>query len=164
MRGGDTRAFGLTAFGGGCGAKGYALTAPRSGASGGGGAQTWWQGESDKAKGAVPVAAYTNAPYFNLGNAGGNARSDAGTGGGGGGAGGAASGTRGGAAYVCSITGADVAYAGGGGGYYWSVQSVAGGGSRSSGGGGNSNGAGGGGVVIVRHQLPKLGATIITFR
>ncbi len=164
VNGGTTTAFGLTAFGGGCGAMGYAYNVALSGASGGGGSQTYWQGAGDKAKGAEPVVAYTNAPYFNLGNAGGNARNDAGTGGGGGGAGGASSGVTGGAAYVCSITGADVAYAGGGGGYYWGVQSVAGGGSGSYGGGGNSNGAGGGGVVIVRHPVPQFYATVLSIR
>ena len=164
QRGGDTTAFGLTAFGGGCGAKGYALMTALSGASGGGGAQSYWQGAGNGAKGAEPVAAYTNAPYFNIGNKGGNARDDAGTGGGGGGAGGAASGVNGGAAYVCSITGADVAYAGGGGGYYYGVYSVPGGGSGSYGGGGNSNAVGGPGVVIVRHQLPETYGMVIILR
>ena len=70
-----------------------------------------------------------------------------------------------GAAYVCSITGSDVAYAGGGSGRAWNTfYRIAGGGSGSYGGGGDSGGAGGPGVVIVRHPVPKLDATIITFR
>ena len=59
----------------------------------------------------------------------------------------AASGSNPGVAYLCSITGEEVAYAGGGSGSY--------------GGGGNSNSAGGGGVVIVRYQMPDKGFVIL---
>lgn len=159
--GGRTTAFDLTAFGGGRGASGYALTAAGSGASGGGGSQSWWNGAGDVAKGAEPAAISFNSPYFNLGNKGGNAQNDAGTSGGGGGAGGAASGKTGGAAYICSITGVNVAYAGGGSGFAWGVVVVEGSGSGSYGGGGHSNNPGGSGVVIIRYQMPKHGMAVV---
>ena len=174
--GGTTTAFGMTAWGGGHGATGGGANAA-SGASGGGGAgRQWWNDGLANSKGADVESAYTNAPYCNLGNAGSDAPYATECSGAGGGAGGpAGAGTpdtsngthrsHPGAAYVCSITGSDVAYAGGGSGRAWnSFYPVAGGGSGSYGGGGNSNAAGGPGVVIVRHPVPKLDATIITFR
>ena len=152
--GGKTTAFGMTAWGGGCGARGAGLTVAQSGASGGGGARYYYNDYQQEGrmgyKGAEPVAAYTNAPYFNLGNAGSNAANQECLSGHGGGAGGAAIWSAPGAAYRCSITGADVAYAGGGGGYAWNVITGVGGGKNSFGGGGNMNDVGGPGVVIVR--------------
>ena len=173
--GGKTMAFGMTAWGGGHGATGGGANAA-SGASGGGGAgRQWWNDGLANSKGADVESAYTNAPYCNLGNAGSDApyaTECSGAGGGAGGPAGAATpnsnGThrsRPGAAYVCSITGSDVAYAGGGSGRAWNdFYRIAGGGSGSYGGGGDSGGAGGPGVVIVRHQLPKTDATVISFR
>jgi hypothetical protein len=174
--GGTTTAFGMTAWGGGHGATGGGANAA-SGASGGGGAgRQWWNDGLANSKGADVESAYTNAPYSNLGNAGSDAPYATECSGAGGGAGGpagagtpdASNGTHRshpGAAYVCSITGSDVAYAGGGSGRAWNTfYRIAGGGSGSYGGGGDSGGAGGPGVVIVRHQLPKTDATIITFR
>lgn len=154
VNGGKTTAFGMTAWGGGCGAKGAGLNVAQSGASGGGGARYYYNDYQQEGrmgyKGAEPVAAYTNAPYFNLGNAGSSAANEECLSGHGGGAGGAASWDKPGAAYRCSITGADVAYAGGGGGYAWNVITGVGGGKNSFGGGGNMNDVGGPGVVIVR--------------
>lgn len=172
--GGTTTAFGLTAWGGGHGATGGGANAA-SGASGGGGAgRQWWNDGLANSKGAEANPAYTNAPYCNLGYAGSSAPyPEKQCSGGGGGAGGpAGAGTpdtsngthlaRPGAAYVCSITGSDVAYAGGGSGRAWSTfYRIAGGGNGSYGGGGDSGGAGGPGVVIVRHQLPKRYGTIV---
>ena len=161
--GGMTTAFGLTAWGGGHGAT-YGGANASSGASGGGGAtKQYWNDSSQNVMGAVANPTYTNAPYFNLGNAGSIApycpEQCSGGGGGAGGPAGAGSkdtnnGThlsRPGVAYICSITGSEVAYAGGGGGAYWSGTSTTpGGGKNSYGGGGNSNNPGGPGVVIVR--------------
>ncbi|MBP5545507.1 MAG: hypothetical protein ILM98_15655 [Kiritimatiellae bacterium] len=174
--GGTTTAFGMTAWGGGHGATGGGANAA-SGASGGGGAghQDWASTVTANTNGAEANPAYTNAPYCNLGYAGSPAPYAAECSGAGGGAGGPAgaatpnnNGTHRshpGAAYVCSITGSDVAYAGGGSGRAWNTfYRIAGGGSGSYGGGGDSGGAGGPGVVIVRHQLPKTNATVISFR
>lgn len=177
VNGGATTAFGMTAWGGGCGATGGGANAA-SGASGGGGAghQDWTTAVTANTKGAEANAAYTNAPYCNLGYAGSASPYASECSGAGGGAGGpAGAGTpdssngthlaKPGAAYVCSITGSDVAYAGGGSGRAWNTfYKIAGGGSGSYGGGGDSGGAGGPGVVIIRHQLPKTDATVISFR
>ena len=163
VSGGETMAFGMTAWGGGYGAtKGGANAA--SGASGGGGASCrWWNDKLANSRGAEANPAYTNAPYFNLGHAGSAApyEHEKGNSGAGGGAGGpAGAGTPNsngthlalpGIAYICSITGTDVAYAGGGGGYAYGVlKKTPGGGNDSYGGGGNPNDAGGPGVLIVR--------------
>ena len=170
--GGTTTAFGMTAWGGGHGATGGGENAA-SGASGGGGAgRQWWNDGLANSKGADVESAYTNAPYCNLGNAGSDAPYATECSGAGGGAGGpagagtpdASNGThrsRPGAAYVCSITGSDVAYAGGGSGRAWNTfYRIAGGGSGSYGGGGDSGGAGGPGVVIIRYQMPKHGLSV----
>ena len=170
--GGTTTAFGLTAWGGGHGATGWGSNAA-SGASGGGGAgRDYWNDGSLNSKGAVATPAYTNAPYCNLGYAGSDAPYATQCSGGGGGAGGpagagtpdASNGThrsRPGAAYICSITGSDVAYAGGGSGRTWSnLHKIDGGGKDSYGGGGNSNDGGGSGVVIIRYQMPKHGLAV----
>ena len=150
--GGKTMAFGMTAWGGGRGAKGAGIYEALSGASGGGGARYYYNDQADGRngyKGAPAKSEYIN-DYFNLGNAGSNAANEERLSGHGGGAGGAAKWNAPGAAYHCSITGADVAYAGGGGGYAWNVITGVGGGKNSYGGGGNMNDIGGGGVVIVR--------------
>ena len=170
--GGETTAFGLTAWGGGHGATGGGANAA-SGASGGGGAgrQSWNDGKANS-KGAEANIAYTNAPYCNLGHAGSAAPYATECSGAGGGAGGpAGAGTpntngthlsRPGAAYICSITGSDVAYAGGGSGRAWNnFYEIAGGGKNSYGGGGKSNDAGGSGVVIIRYQMPKHGMAVV---
>jgi hypothetical protein len=66
-----------------------------------------------------------------------------------------------GAAYICSITGTDVAYAGGGSGRTWNnFHKIDGGGKDSYGGGGNSAELGGSGVVIIRYQMPKHGLSV----
>lgn len=152
VNGGKTMAFGMTAWGGGRGAKGAGIYEALSGASGGGGARYYYNDQADGRngyKGAPAKSEYIN-DYFNLGNAGSNAANEERLSGHGGGAGGAAKWDAPGSAYHCSITGADVAYAGGGGGYAWNVITGVGGGKNSYGGGGNMNDIGGGGVVIVR--------------
>lgn len=171
--GGKTTAFGMTAWGGGHGATGGGANAA-SGASGGGGAghYKWTADVTENTKGAEANPAYTNAPYCNLGYAGCKSPYAEECSGGGGGAGGPAgtgtsdnNGTQRanpGAAYICSITGTDVAYAGGGGGRTWNnFHMIDGGGKDSYGGGGNSGGAGGSGVVIIRYQMPKHGLFVL---
>ena len=173
VSGGKTTAFGMTAWGGGHGATGGGANAA-SGASGGGGAghYKWTADVTENTKGAEANPAYTNAPYCNLGYAGCKSPYAEECSGGGGGAGGPAgtgtsdnNGTQRanpGAAYICSITGTDVAYAGGGGGRTWNnFHMIDGGGKDSYGGGGNSGGAGGSGVVIIRYQMPKHGLFVL---
>ena len=175
VSGGKTTAFGMTAWGGGHGAT-YGGANASSGASGGGGASCrWWNDKLANSRGAEANPAYTNAPYCNLGHAGSAApyeheKGNSGAGGGAGGPAGAGSkdtsnGThlsRPGVAYICSITGTDVAYAGGGAGSAWGqLKTTPGGGKDSYGGGGNSGGAGGSGVVIIRYQMPKHGLFVL---
>jgi hypothetical protein len=174
VSGGKTTAFGMTAWGGGHGATGGGANAA-SGASGGGGAghNEWTDTVTENTKGAEANPAYTNAPYCNLGYAGSKSPYAAECSGGGGGAGGPAgilTGTPNDngthlakpcAAYICSITGMDVAYAGGGSGRAWNTYyTIDGGGKDSYGGGGNSKAGGGSGVVIIRYQMPKHGLSV----
>ena len=171
VSGGKTTAFGMTAWGGGHGATKDVADAA-SGASGGGGAARGkWDDGSATSKGAAATPAYTNAPYCNLGYAGSDAPFATQCSGGGGGAGGPAGvgnpDTNGshrslpGVAYICSITGTNIPYAGGGAGCAWGqLKKTPGGGKDSYGGGGNSGGAGGSGVVIIRYQMPKHGLSV----
>jgi len=178
IRGGDTTAFGLTAFGGGPGAKGDGSGPSISGlgASGGGGATDG--GSKTNLCGTVLSAAY------NLGNVGSDAPSyGSGYGlsaaynsGGGGGAGAAANGVHGGDGYACDITGETVYYGGGGAGGqrdYSPADTPAAeaglGGGKASWGGGGSGGyrytrnaeAGGHGIVIIRYKKPEKGTVIL---
>lgn len=144
--GGNTTAFGLTAYGGGCGAMSMVKATAGEGGSGGGGSKT--PNASFPGRGQSSAAAAAG----NLGNAGANATSTYYTettgGGGGGGAGTAAAGPRGGDGYLCGITGAEVYYGGGGSGSVAALNGL-GGGASSVGGGGRCNESGGDGVVIV---------------
>lgn len=169
VNGGDTKAFGFTAYGGGHGARHRNQLAPGDGGSGGGGTAAF--GSTGETSGqALHVA------DGNEGHDGALAVNYAGSGGGGGaGEAGHASvsygGGGGGNGKVCSITGRAVWYAGGGAGTYgsennggWVVDEVTGDGKGGKGGGGNAGcagvdglGGGGGGdakggdgVVIVR--------------
>lgn len=149
LGGGDTTAFGFTAKGGGCGAKGEAFTPARDGASGGGGSKGW---SSERSPG---LAIYKAAPYENLGNDGGAAENIYKPGGGGG-AGAPATGVNGGDGYACGIAGMDVHYAGGGGG-----SGANGLGFDNYGGGGRSGMKGQDGVVIVCHEMQSAGFLIL---
>ena len=176
QNGGDTSAFGLTAFGGGAGGRhnGSSGSAGSAGASGGGAVSTWTE---SKAGGATT--------YPDQGNSGGDCFFT-GRAGGGGGAGAAGEtgtnsqsyqGSNGGAGRQIAIT-AEAAYYGGGGagvGYKKDgtavpgVGGVGGGGSNSAGvdglGGGGSGGYGGGsGVVIIRYRYESHEAFVITVR
>ncbi len=158
--GGNTSAFGLTAYGGGFGAHaggaGF-FGVSGSGGSGGGGSRGWGGDataagtQSDDAKAAG-----------NFGNAG-FTPTTGGHGGGGGGAGGAATDETGGIGYECDITWENVFYAGGGyGGGYWSgVSSAYGGGNTHFGGGGHKGQTGGPGVLIIRYKQPKASFLMI---
>lgn len=152
-QGGDTTAFGLTAKGGGYGARALSNDSAGSGASGGGNARRDWSGNNNAAGSAI----YTGEPYENLGHDGGSAVSIYGGGGGGGGAGTAAVGAHGGDGYPCSITGEEIYYAGGGGGDYKTTAGL-GADADSPGGGGSSNYAGGNGIVIVSVPMDFLEA------
>jgi len=159
--GGDTRAFGLTAHGGGFGAKGRHFTAPGSGASGGGATADW-----DEMYERKPFPVGGQAVYGakgNLGFAGGTGKHVY-YGGGGGGAGGAGSDGlvgSGGIGVLSDITGEAVYYAGGdastpgkgglGGGGNPSVA-----GADGRGGGGGSGARGGDGVVILSFESARL--------
>ena len=71
VNGGKTMAFGMTAWGGGRGAKGAGIYEALSGASGGGGARYYYNDQADGRngyKGAPAKSEYIN-DYFNLGNA-----------------------------------------------------------------------------------------------
>ena len=185
VNGGDTTAFGFTAFGGGPGAPatGYGAAIGNIGASGGGGAT---DGGTTVGRGIIYAGtAKASAENFNLGNAGADAYTN-GTagpkynGGGGGGAGSAAVNGVGGDGYACDITGTTVYYGGGGaGGKRYNSGDVAkpglGGGNKSWGGGGsgqygNSNAedgfnttpqSGGHGIVIIRYKKPELAFTMV---
>ncbi|MGI5869884.1 MAG: glycine-rich domain-containing protein [Kiritimatiellia bacterium] len=142
-QGGDTTAFGFTAKGGGCGAMANNACGGSNGASGGGNSmnfssQTGWAGK----------AIYTDDPHYNLGHDSGAAAGVYSGGGGGGGAGTAGNGIYGGDGYLCSITGAEVHYAGGGGGNL-DASNGQGGGTASHGGGGRHSTPGGNGIVIL---------------
>ena len=157
--GGDTTAFGLTAYGGGNGGGFIRLPSPGNGGSGGGATVAWQQNGTEQAGG--------EALASEQGNRGGRASSVyGGAGGGGAGAPGAdTSGvaSAGGAGRACAITGAEVWYAGGGGGYRrWSSSGpvkaaggLGGGGAGGEagvdglGGGGGGNARGGDGVVML---------------
>ena len=184
VNGGNTVAFGFTAFGGGPGApaSGYGATIGNIGASGGGGST---DGGTTEGKGIIyGGTAKASATNYNFGHAGADAYVN-GTvgaqynGGGGGGSGGAAVGGVGGDGYACDITGTTVYYGGGGaGGKRYGGGTAAkpglGGGSNSYGGGGsgqytNNDAAdgqnaapqsGGHGIVIIRYKKPLRGAVI----
>lgn len=144
--GGNTTAFGLTAYGGGCGAMSMVKATAGEGGSGGGGSKTPNASFPGRGQSADAVAA------GNLGHAGADATSTYYTattgGGGGGGAGAAAAGPKGGDGYLCCITGAEVYYGGGGSGSVADLNGL-GGGAANVGGGGRCTEAGGDGVVIV---------------
>lgn len=148
--GGNSTILGLTAWGGGFGAKGQGFTYPSSGGSGGGGSIGW--NEASRRPGAA--AGHTGAPDCNLANAGGD-YSGPYTPGGGGGAGAVGTAGTGGAGLPCNITGEEVHYAGGGG---YHIGGVGGGGKSGVpgtdglGGGGGSGAKGGKGIVIVRFR------------
>ena len=185
VNGGDTTAFGFTAFGGGPGAPatGYGATIGNIGASGGGGAT---DGGTTVGRGIIYAGtAKASAANLNLGHDGADAYTN-GTagpkynGGGGGGAGGAAINGVGGDGYLCDITDTAVYYGGGGaGGKRYNSGDVAKpglvGGTASWGGGGsgqygNSNAAdgfnttpqpGGRGIVILRYLRPELAFVLV---
>jgi hypothetical protein len=144
--GGDSSAFGLTAFGGGQGGNGQpGARAATSGGSGGGGHGENFSGSNPSTAGANGIAGQGNKG----GNGNTSSTSGQGDGGGGGGAGAAgvdaASGNpgAGGAGFQSNITGTTLFYgSGGGGGTHRSSGS-----SRRSGAGGSSSGGGGGGVL-----------------
>ena len=142
--GGDTAAFGLTAYGGGNG--GWFLRntkAPGTGGSGGGATMNWNQsgvviggGTTDSAQG--NVGGSTDHPYGGAGGGGAGAPGADQVGGGA---------SAGGDGLPCSITGQEVWYAGGGGGYRMD-RGAAGAGGKGGGGKGNqagTDGLGGGG-------------------
>ena len=174
--GGDTTAFGLKAYGGGNGGGFARQPSPGHGGSGGG-ATTTWNGRDSLANGGTSVDA-------TQGNRGGAVRGFYSAGGGGGA--GAPGGdhedagnvmTAGGDGRACSVTGAEVWYAGGGGGYrkydsnVGGFVSAAGGlggggaggvaGTDGLGGGGGGNARGGDGVVIVRYKKSPCGVKVV---
>ena len=159
-KGGNTSAFGLTAYGGGFGAHaggpGF-FGVSGSGGSGGGGSRGW----SGDATEAGTQSAEAKAAW-NLGNAG-FTPTTTGTDGGGGGACGAATSGIGGIGYECNITWENVFYSGGGyaGNYYAGNSSQYGGGNTNYGGGGHKGQQGGQGVLIIRYKMPKAGSIVL---
>ena len=187
--GGNSSAFGLVAYGGGCGADSYEGSNPTDvvgtqgggGASGGGATHTRY-GPSENMLGGEAVYGEKG----NRGNAGGGAGHVFGPGGGGGagGIGETASSTvpgAGGEGWLVDISGSMVCYGGGGAGFR-KGQSISGGvggggscvktsssastadaGVDGLGGGGCGGANGGSGVVIIRYKLPLVG-TMISIR
>lgn len=176
--GGDTTAFGLTAYGGGNGGGFARNPSPGHGGSGGG-ATTTWNGRDSLASGGEPVDS-------EQGTRGGAVIGfySAGGGGGAGGAGGDADAggtayvmTAGGTGRLCEISGSETWYAGGGGGYRrWdsvakgpvkAAGGIGGGGMGGEagmdglGGGGGGNARGGSGVVIVRYKKSPCGVAVL---
>ena len=173
--GGETIAFGATAFGGGGGGAGRGH-AGKNGASGGGGTSPY---EKEVLGGS---ALYTHA--FNNGHAGGSSQNVWGPGGGGG-AGEAAKRDPnktlpypglGGDGLAVSITGQSVYYGGGGAGFRYGSQFATPGGKGGGGactgligepgvnglgGGGCGDAVGGSGVIIVRYRLPEYGTLLL---
>ena len=149
MSGGATTAFGLTALGGGYGAKGYFFTYPSAGASGGGASAGWNEGRMSGMGAKVQHAADDN-----LGNDGGDALHPYDVGGGGGAGGPGQSGGVGGPGFVCDITGTDVEYAVGG-------SLTSGAGADGFGNGGGSGERGGRGVAVVVQEFePQKGFVV----
>jgi hypothetical protein len=115
LNGGDTTAFGVTAYGGGAGADGLNYNFGFSGGSGGGGADN--QTNQGYTGGG---ATQPSSSFGGYGNSGGTAPSGSGfyrtPGGGGGGAGAAANASSGGIGIKFNMTGIVTYYAGGGGG------------------------------------------------
>ena len=158
--GGNSTAFGLTAYGGGFGAHAggpgfWGITG--SGGSGGGGSRGW-SGDATAA-GTQSAAATASA---NCGNAG-FTPTTSGQGGGGGGAGGPASGGTGGVGYECDITWENVFYGGGGyaGNYYAGNSGQFGGGRTNYGGGGHKGQTGGPGILVIRYKAPATGTWLV---
>jgi hypothetical protein len=157
LSGGNSFAFGLTAFGGGAGGSNQSsTTSGLDGGSGGGGASAR-NGE----------AGATIQQHGGLGNAGAQGLEAHGAeerGGGGGGAAAPASGIQGGAGIVFNITGQPIEYARGGDARYRAQgafdgadapdQTGSGGGGASRSGSGSSRGGNGGsGIVVIRYRL-----------
>ena len=147
--GGDTEAFGLTAYGGGrgAGAGGKNFNQPASAGGSGGGGSSYDGTEATNNPGQDQ-----SAEAMAAGNLGSSGASNLRYSGGGGGAGGAADGYRGGAGYLCDITGEGKYYAGGGNGSTWGTvyASSYGASAECHGGGGQPGGAGKEGIVVVR--------------
>jgi len=154
--GGNTTAFGLTAYGGGFGAKGCHFTNPGSGACGGGATANWNEMNAGQS---ISGGQAIRGTEGNLGYAGGAGKHvyDAAGGGGAGGVGGDGINGSGGIGYLCDITGTEVYYAGGGAANP-GAGGLGGGGNPGnagidgSGGGGGSGAKCGSGVVILSFE------------
>ena len=163
--GGDTIAFGLTAYGGGGGGNVESMAKSSNGSGGGGSASKTWN-----FAGSYNDNIYSPGSGGSQGYGGGTAGSSSINykgGGGGGGAGGKGGDMTtyysfpvagvGGPGKAINIAGPDdiVTYAGGGGGYAYPYGTAAGGaGSENAGGGGSVGSAGKNGLIIVRYLLP----------
>ncbi len=186
--GGETRALGLVAYGGGAGARydgrstSFVGTPGADGASGGGATHVY-ENTMSGTQSDGGHAIYAEAG--NLGHEGGWSTHPYGAGGGGG-AGEVGHGTtgtnnsnpgKGGNGVSCEISGAEVYYGGGGAGYRKGTAAAGGlggggaclangtaqAGTDGLGGGGCGGASGGSGIVIIRYKLPPVGS-VMTFR